>query len=350
MNREFTIGKRKIGLNHPPFIVAELSGNHNGKLERALELVRKAKEAGVDAVKLQTYTADTITWPGTSDKFKINDAASVWNGRSYYDLYQEASLPWDWHEPIFKLCGQLDLICFSTPFDETAVDFLEALQVPCYKIASAEIVDLPLIRKAAQTGKPLIVSTGAATSDEIEEAVAAAKEAGCEHLVLLKCTAAYPAAPAEMHLRTLPHMAKTFKTQVGLSDHTLGTSVAIASVALGATLIEKHMTLKRSEGGVDSHFSLEPHEFKQLVEDSTIAWQALGTVHYGPLPSEKLVHTLRPSLFFVEDLPEGAILEAKHLRTLRPALGLPPKEIDRLIGKRLAKSVKKGTPVQWDYF
>ncbi len=347
---EISIGGRKIGVNHPPYIVAELSGNHNGSLENALKLVEAAKAAGVHAVKLQTYTPDTITLDVKEGEFFINDPASLWQGKSLYQLYQEAYTPWEWHQPLFKRCLELGLTVFSTPFDETAVDFLETLQVPCYKIASLEIVDLPLIRKAAATGKPLILSTGGSTLAEIGEAVAAAREIGCRDLILLKCTSAYPALPADCNLRTLPHLAASFNTLVGLSDHTLGLGVPIASVALGGCFIEKHLCLSREDGGVDSAFSLEPAEFKSLVAETKTAWEALGKINYSALNSEKTTIAFRPSLYFIQDVAAGTIIQPEHIRSLRPGHGLPPKEFDNLIGLRLDKGVKKGTPVSWQLF
>lgn len=345
-----TIGKHKIGPHHPPFIVAEMSGNHNGSLERALKLVEEAKKAGVHAIKLQTYTPDTITLDVREEEFLIKDPKSLWKGRNLYDLYQEAHTPWKWHKPIFERCKKLGLVAFSTPFDETAVDFLEDLKVPCYKIGSLEIVDLPLIRKAASTGKPLIMSVGAANLAEIGEGVAAAREAGCKDIVLLKCCKVYPATPADSHLRTIPHLANCFNTLVGISDHTLSLGVPIASIALGGCLIEKHYTMSRAEGGVDSAFSLEPQEFKVLVEESKNAWEALGRIQYDPLESEKLEITFRPSLYFVEAIPAGETVKPHHIRSVRPGKGLPPKEIDNVIGLKLKKAVKKGTPVSWKLF
>lgn len=347
---EITIGSYKIGPNHPPFVVAEISGNHNGSLERALQLVDAAKEAGVHAIKLQTYTPDTITLDIKEGEFLISDPKSLWKGRNLYELYQEAHTPWEWHKPIFKYARKLGLAAFSTPFDETAVDFLEDLDVPCYKIGSLEIVDLPLIKKAAETGKPLIISVGAATLAETGEAVAAARDAGCKDLILLKCPKAYPAQPTDCNLLTLPYLASCFNTLVGISDHTLSLGVAVASVALGGCLVEKHFTFSRDEGGVDSAFSLEPKEFKELVEETKNAWQALGKIQFDPLPSELLELTFRPSLYFVEDLSANEIVQPHHIRSVRPGKGLSPKEIDNVIGLRLQKAVRKGTPVHWDLF
>lgn len=350
MAKDIQIGSRRIGLSYPPYIVAEISGNHQGSLERALQLVEKAKEAGAHAVKLQTYSADTITLDSTRPEFFIDDRDSLWQGRSLYDLYKEASLPWEWHAPIFKRCHELGITAFSTPFDETAVDFLEQLHVPCYKIASLEIVDLPLIEKIAKTKKPIILSTGASTFLEIADAVEAARRAGCEELILLKCTNAYPAQPQDAHLRTLPHLAQSFDVTVGLSDHTLGLAVPLTSVALGACLIEKHFTLSRQEGGVDAAFSLEPQELNALVVGSEKAWQSLGRVRYAPLPSEKVAYSHRPSLYFVVDLEAGAVVKPEHFKSIRPANGLPPKEAPLIIGMVLQSSVTKGTPVSWDLF
>lgn len=348
--KEITIGKHKIGTGHRPYVVAELSGNHNQSLERALKLVEVAKMTGVHAVKLQTYTPDTITLDIKDGDFLISDQKSLWKNRNLYDLYQEAHLPWEWHKPIMERCHHLGLDVFSSPFDETAIDFLEKLKVPCYKIASPEIVDLPLIREAAKTGKPLIISTAAATLEEIGEAVEAARSAGCQDLILLKCTASYPTKPIDSNIRTLTDLAKEFGTLVGVSDHSLGIGVAVASVALGSCFIEKHFTVSRADGGVDSAFSMEPDEMKALVIESERAWEALGKVQYGPLPTEKVTLSHRPSLFFVEELKEGTTVKAEHIRSVRPASGLPPKEIDNVIGLKLKAAVKKGTPVKWDLF
>ncbi len=350
MSKSIKIGPYSVGPGHPPFIVAEMSGNHGHSLERALKLVEAAKEAGVHAIKVQTYTAETITLDIKGGEFLIADQTSLWKNRDLYELYKEAHLPWEWHLPLFKRCRELGLQVFSTPFDESAVDFLETLNVPCYKIASPEIVDHPLIRKVASLGKPVILSTAASTLAEISEAVQVARDAGCKDLILLKCTAAYPALPIDANLRTIPHLAETFDLPVGLSDHTLGTSVPVASVALGACLIEKHFTLSREGGGVDSAFSLNPVEFKSLVEDSRSAWEALGQVRYEVLSSEQQTHSHRPSLYFVDELAAGETVLSQHVQSLRPGKGLAPKEMDKVVGLQLKKNVKRGTPVSWDLF
>lgn len=350
MENEVNIGRCKVGAAHPPLIVAELSGNHKGSLEHALSLVDAAKVAGIQAVKLQTYTPDTITLDIKEREFLIVDSSSLWKGRNLYDLYKEAYTPWEWHAAIFKRCRDRGIVPFSTPFDETAVDFLESLEVPCYKIASPEIVDLPLIKKVAATKKPLILSTGGATLDEIGDAVETARSNGCKELILLKCTMSYPAVPSDMNLRTIPHLAETFKTPVGLSDHTLGIGTALASISFGACLIEKHLTLSRKDGGVDSAFSMEPGEMKLLVEESRKAWESLGSVHYGCLPSEKQSFAHRPSLYFVEDVAAGTPVQPSHIRSVRPNNGLPPKEYDSVVGLTLRHSVVKGTPVSWKHF
>ena len=345
--KDIKIGNRLVGPSHRPFIVAELSGNHNKSLESALKLVDAAHLAGVDAIKLQTYTPDTITLDIKEGEFLITDKNSLWKGKTLYELYQQAYTPWDWHIPIFEKCKKLNMIAFSTPFDETAVDFLESLDVPCYKIGSPEIIDLPLIEKAAATGKPLILSTGGATKEEITEAVESAKKAGCQDIILLKCTMAYPARPEDFNLRTIPDMASYFNTTVGLSDHSLGIGVSVASIILGASVIEKHLTFNRNDGGVDSAFSLEPFEFKMLVEETFRAWQALGSIKYGPLPLELSCYSYRPSLYFIEDITAGTVLQKEHISSLRPNKGLPPKDVTKILGCKLIKDVKKGTPVSW---
>jgi N-acetylneuraminate synthase len=345
-----SIGTHRIGSGYPPFIVAELSGNHQGSLERALKLLEEAHKAGAHAVKLQTYTPDTITLKIKGGEFLIQDGNNLWKGRNLYDLYEEAHTPWEWHKEIFDRGRELGVVVFSSPFDETAIDFLEELNAPCYKIASPEIIDLPLIQKAAATGKPLILSTGASTLVEIGEAVCVARENGCKDLILLKCTTEYPTSPVHSHLRTLPHLAESFKVMVGLSDHSLGIGVPLAGIALGACLIEKHLTLSREEGGVDAIFSLEPTEFQSLVMESKRAWQALGEVHYGPLYEERVTLSHRPSLYFVAELAVGQIVQSEHIRSVRPNQGLSPKEIDKVIGLQLKQGVKYGTPVSWNLF
>ncbi|MCL6479751.1 MAG: pseudaminic acid synthase [Peptococcaceae bacterium] len=346
--KEIFILKKKIGNNHPPLIVAEMSGNHNQSLERALEIVETAAKAGAHAIKIQTYTADTMTLDIAHGEFYIGDSESLWKGKSLYNLYQEAYTPWEWHKPIFERCKELGLIGFSTPFDETAVDFLETLDVPCYKIASFENIDLPLIRKVAATGKPMFISTGLATVAELDEAVRTAREAGCNDLVLLKCTSTYPASPQNTNILTIPHMRELFQCQVGLSDHTMGIGVAVASVALGATVIEKHFTLSRADGGVDAAFSLEPAEMRALVIESERAWQALGKIHYGPTEKEKESMKFRRSLYITRDMKAGDIFTRENIRAIRPGFGLPPKYYDFLLGKKVKRDVTKGTPVDWD--
>lgn len=342
------ISKKIIGVKFPPFIIAELSGNHNQSLDRAIRIVDAAAKAGVHAIKLQTYTANTMTLDIDNNEFTIKDSESLWRGKSLYKLYQEAYTPWEWHKPIFERCKELGLIGFSTPFDESAVDYLESLDVPCYKIASFENIDLPLIRKVAATGKPMIISTGMATLAELDEAVRAARDAGCKELILLKCTSTYPADPGDSNLLTIPHMKKLFDCPVGLSDHTPGIGVAVASVALGATVIEKHLTLSRSEGGVDAAFSLELDEMRQLVEECTRAWQALGKIAYGPTPAEEKSLQFRRSLYVVKDMQAGEVFTRDNLRAVRPGFGLPPKYCDILLGKKVKRDVPKGTPVSWD--
>jgi len=342
------IGDRCIGQEYPPFIIAEMSGNHNQSLDRALEIVEAAAAAGAHALKLQTYTADTMTLDIAEGEFFISDSASLWKGSSLYALYQEAHTPWEWHRPIFNRCRELGLICFSTPFDATSVDFLESLDVPCYKIASFENTDLPLIRRVAATGKPMIISTGMATVAELDETVRAAREAGCNDLILLKCTSTYPSTPENTNIRTIPHLQELFGAQAGLSDHSMGTGVAVAAVALGATVIEKHFTLCRADGGVDSAFSLEPEEMKSLVLETERAWQSLGTVSYGPSEKEKKSLVFRRSLYVARDMAAGEAFTPQNLRAIRPGLGLAPKYLDVFMGKKVARSTKKGTPVSWD--
>jgi N-acetylneuraminate synthase len=348
MNRTIDIAGRSIGRSHRPFVIAEMSGNHNQSLDRALAIVEAAARAGAHALKLQTYTADTMTLDLARDEFFIDDPSSLWNGRSLHRLYQEAHTPWEWHAPIFERARALGIIPFSTPFDATAVDFLEQLGVPCYKIASFENTDLPLIRKVAATGKPMIISTGMATAADIDETVRAARDAGCRDLVLLKCTSTYPSEPTDTNLLTIPHMRALFDCEVGLSDHTFGIGAAVASVALGATVVEKHFTLARSDGGVDSTFSLEPAEMTALVVETERAWQALGEVSYGLTDKERNSLIFRRSLYVTENLAAGDVLTQRNLRPIRPGLGLPPKYLENLIGKRVGRAVHKGTPMSWD--
>ena len=331
-----------------PLIIAEMSGNHNQSLERALEIVEAAAKIGVHALKIQTYTAGTMTLNIGEGEFFINDSTSLWEGNSLYNLYQQAYTPWEWHKPIFDLCKELGIIGFSTPFDATAVDFLESLDVPCYKIASFENTDLPLIRKVASTGKPMIISTGMATVAELDETVRTAREAGCNDLILLKCTSTYPATPENTNILTIPHLRDLFDVQVGLSDHTMGIGVAVASVALGATVIEKHFTLSRADGGVDSAFSMEPEEMRQLVIESERAWQALGKISYGVTEAEKKSIVFRRSLYISQDMKKGDLLTPSNLRAIRPGSGLPPKYYDILLGKRIGCDVKAGQPMQWN--
>ncbi|GAM09645.1 pseudaminic acid synthase [Geobacter sp. OR-1] len=346
--KEFGIGDRQIGVRHPPFVIAEMSGNHNQSLDRALAIVDAAAAAGAHALKLQTYTADTITLDVHEGEFFISDDKSLWKGESLHSLYQQAYTPWEWHAPIFERCREKGLLCFSTPFDETAVDFLEHLGVPAYKIASFENIHLPLIRKAAATGKPMIMSTGMASLAELDEAVQAARDAGCSDLVLLKCTSSYPSTPEFSNLRTIPHLRELFKVEVGLSDHTMGVGAAVAAVALGATVIEKHFTLSRADGGVDSVFSLEPAEMQALVVETERAWQALGVVSYGPSEKEQGSLKFRRSLYVAADMAAGEAFTPENLRIVRPGYGLPPKFFDLIMGRKITVDAKKGTPVTWD--
>jgi N-acetylneuraminate synthase len=343
------IQEHPIGLDVPPFVIAELSGNHNGSLDRALAIVDAAASTGAHALKIQTYTADTMTLDIRDREFVITDPKSPWAGRSLYDLYEEAHTPWDWHAPIFDRARKHGMIPFSTPFDDTAVDFLETLDVPCYKIASFENTDLPLIRKVAATGKPMIVSTGMATLGEIDALVRAARDAGCRDLVLLKCTSSYPASPTNSNIRTIPVLREAFECEVGLSDHTLGVGVAVASVALGATVIEKHFTLSRADGGVDAAFSLEPAEMRSLVQETERAWQGLGAVAFGTGESESGSKVFRRSLYFVRDLPAGHVLKHDDIRAIRPGHGLPPSVADMVVGRALRASAHRGVPVSWKY-
>lgn len=348
MTDSFKIAGRSIGPGAAPFVIAEMSGNHNQSLDRALAIVDAAAKTGAHALKIQTYTPDTMTLDLDEREFHIADPNSLWAGTSLYKLYGEAHTPWDWHAPIFERARAHGMIPFSTPFDDSAVDFLEALEVPCYKIASFENTDLPLIRRVAATGKPLIISTGMATLAELDETVRAARGAGCRHLVLLKCTSTYPATPANTHIRTIPHLREMFGCEIGLSDHTMGVGVSVASVALGATVIEKHFTLDRREGGVDSTFSMEPHEMTQLVEETERAWQALGEVRYGPTEAERKSLQFRRSLYVTTDLKPGDVLGPDNVRAIRPGLGLPPGHIDAVLGRTVSRAIARGTPLSWD--
>lgn len=348
MNDEIRIGNRPIGPGHPPYLIAEMSGNHNGSLDRALAIVEACAAAGADAVKLQTYTPETMTLDSREPGFVVRDPGGPWDGRSLFELYRDAQTPWDWHEPIFKRCRQLGMQAFSSPFDRTAVEFLERLQVPAYKVASFENIDLPLIRAVARTGKPVIISTGMASTEEIGEAVEAARGAGARELVLLKCTSSYPAPPEHSNLATISDLRARFGALAGISDHTLGIGAAVAAVALGAVVIEKHVTLSRAEGGVDSAFSLEPHELKSLIEEARRAWQSVGRVAYGPGPNEKESMRFRRSLWIVRDVAAGGVLGADDVRSLRPAGGLSPKHLESSLGRRVKRAVKRGTPLTPD--
>jgi pseudaminic acid synthase len=342
------IAHRDIGRSHAPFVIAEMSGNHNQSLDRALEIVDAAAATGAHGLKIQTYTPDTMTIDLSEGDFYISDKNSLWAGTTLYKLYGEAYTPWEWHAPIFERARKLGLIPFSTPFDDTAVDFLESLDVPCYKIASFENTDLPLIRKVAATGKPMIISTGMATVAELDETVRAARDAGCRDLVLLKCTSTYPATPENTNIATIPHLRELFGCEVGLSDHTMGIGVSVASVALGASVVEKHFTLRRADGGVDSAFSMEPAEMAALVVETERAWQSLGAVAYGPTDAERKSLKFRRTLYITADLQPGDRLTRDNLRAIRPGGGLPPKYIDAFLGRSVASAVKRGTPVSWD--
>ncbi|GAA5159626.1 pseudaminic acid synthase [Viridibacterium curvum] len=342
------IGGRPVGTNAAPFFIAEMSGNHNASLDRALEIVDAIADTGAHALKLQTYTADTMTLDIRDGDFLIDDPKSLWHGRTLYDLYEEAHTPWAWHEPIFERARKRGMLAFSTPFDPTAVDFLASLDVPCYKIASFENADLPLIHKAASQGKPLIISTGMASLSEIGETVATARAAGCEQIVLLKCTSAYPASPSEINLMSIPHLREAFGTEVGLSDHTMGIGVAVAAVALGASVIEKHVTLRRADGGVDSAFSMEPDEVRMLIKETAVAQQAIGSVRYGRGLQEEGSVRFRRSLYVVTDIKAGEAFSAQNVRAIRPGMGLLPKHTEHVMGRKAARDIKRGTPMSWD--
>lgn len=339
------IGNHTIGLNHSPFIIAEMSGNHNQSLERALQIVDAAALAGAHAIKLQTYSADTITIKGA---YTINDENSLWNGKELYDLYQEAHTPWEWHQPIFDRAKEKGLVAFSSPFDETAVDFLETLHVPAYKIASFENTHLPLIRKVAQTGKPIIISTGVSSIADIDETVRLLRNEGCENFILLKCTSTYPATPENTNINTIPHLSKLYNCIVGLSDHTMGIGVSVAAVTLGARVIEKHFTLRRADGGVDSAFSLEPEELKALVVETKNAYLSLGEISYGVQQAEEKSKFFKRSIYVSKDIAIGEIFTNENLKIIRPGNGLAPKFIDDIIGKKAKCFIKAGTPLNWD--
>jgi pseudaminic acid synthase len=345
-----TIGNHKIGAGQAPFIIAEMSGNHNQSPERALEIVEAVAKTGAHALKIQTYTPDTMTLDLDEREFHISDPNSLWTGTSLYKLYSQAYTPWEWHQPIFERARELGIIAFSTPFDDTAVDLLESLEVPCYKIASFENTDLPLIRCVAATGKPMIISTGMASIAELDDTVRAARGAGCKDLILLKCTSTYPATAGNTNILTIPHMRELFDCEVGLSDHTMGVGVSVASVTLGATVIEKHFTLNRADGGVDSSFSMEPTEMAQLVVETERAWQALGQVSYGATEAEKKSIVFRRSLYVVQDLKAGDVLTKDNVRAIRPGLGLPTKYLEQVLGMKVKQDTKRGTALSWDIF
>jgi N-acetylneuraminate synthase len=339
----------KIGAESAPFIIAEMSGNHNQSLDRAIQIVDAAVAAGAHAIKLQTASPDGLTLDVDTEDFLITDPDSLWYGRNLYSLYKEAVTPWEWHKPIFDYCKQKNIIAFSSPFELKAVDFLEELRVPCYKIASFELVDVQLIRRVAQTGKPMIMSTGMASLSEIELAVKTARAEGNNQIVLLKCTSTYPATAADSNLLTIPHLQQAFGTQVGLSDHTMGVGVPCAAVALGATVVEKHFTLSRAEGGVDAAFSLEPHELKLLVEETQRAWESKGSVCYGGSKKEQVSLKYRRSIYVSEDIAEGEILTLENIRVVRPGFGLAPAHLDVLLGRRVNRGLKKGTAMSWEF-
>ena len=347
MNKYMHIKGRRIGRGEPVYVVAEVSANHNQSFEQAVALIRAAKEAGADAVKLQTYTPDTLTIKCDSDLFTLPEG-SLWAGKTLYDLYGEAYMPWEWQPKLKEIADDIGIDLFSTAFDPTAVDFLEEMGVPVHKVASFEIVDIPLIEKMARTGKPLIISTGMATLGEIEEAVQAARRAGATQIALLKCTSAYPAPPDEMNLRTIPHLSEAFGLPVGLSDHTLGIAVPVASVALGACIVEKHITLSRDIRTPDGAFSLEPHEFKAMVGAIRTVEKALGTVHYGVSEQEAKSRVFRRSLFVVKDMKVGEVFTEENVRSIRPAYGLHPRHLNDVLGRRAAQDIKEGTPLSWE--
>ena len=342
------IASRLIGADLPPFVIAEMSGNHNQSRDRALAIVDAAAHAGAHAIKLQTYTADTMTLDARGGSFEINDPSSLWSGQNLHDLYKKAYTPWEWHQPIMERARELGLTCFSSPFDESAVDFLEDLDAPAYKIASFENNHLPLIKKAASTGKPLIISTGMATLGELELSVNTAREAGCNDLILLKCTSTYPATPENTNISTIPHLKELFNVEVGLSDHTMGVGVAVAAVALGASVVEKHFTLARADGGVDSAFSLEPIELNSLVVETERAWSSLGQVSYGPSEAERKSLIYRRSIYVANDIAEGDLFTVDNIRIVRPGDGAPPWLFQKLLGQKSLRNYSAGTPLNFD--
>lgn len=343
---DLVIANRSIGPGHPVYIIAELSANHHQNFEEAVRLVHAAREVGADAVKLQTYTPDTITISSRRKEFQVA-GGTIWDGRSLHELYAEAFTPWEWQPKLKEISNAMGLALFSSPFDETAVDFLEEMNIPAYKVASFELIDLPLIKKIAKTGKPIIMSTGMASAEEINEALTAARDGGAPGVALLKCTSAYPSLPEEMNLRTIPELERRFKVPAGLSDHTLGIAVPVASVALGVCIIEKHLTLSRSDGGPDSAFSLEPDEFKAMVDAVRFAEKALGTVHFGPTAREQASLAFRRSLFVVEDMKRGEMFTRQNLRSIRPGHGLHTRHLPQIIGQHAACDIEKGTPLDW---
>jgi len=340
------ISGRKIGNNYPPYIIAELSANHNGDIQRAFKIMEAAKKSGADAIKLQTYTHETITLDCDSDEFQIK--GGLWDGKTLYELYKDAHLPWNWHKPLFEKAKELGITIFSSPFDSTAVELLESLNAPAYKIASFEVIDLPLIKRVAQTGKPMIISTGMANQEEIREAIDTARDNGCNELVVLHCVSGYPAPAAEYNLKTIGDIAERFNVLSGLSDHTIDNATAVAAVALGACIIEKHVTLDRNGGGADDSFSLEPRELTQLCKDCKTAWQAMGQVNYNRTDAEKGNIKFRRSLYFVKDLKAGDVITEDAVRSVRPGFGLAPKHLDHVVGRIMGVDVKRATPVNWE--
>ncbi|MBF0298304.1 MAG: pseudaminic acid synthase [Oligoflexia bacterium] len=349
MIEDLVVDQRRIGQSHAPFVVAEMSSNHNQSLERALNIAKAAADAGVDALKLQTYTPETMTLNLDSGDFFISNQDSPWKNRILYELYKQAYTSWEWQEKIFQYCKELKIICFSTPFDSSAVDFLQKLNNPIYKIASFENVDLPLVRRVASLNKPILLSTGMASISELSETVDAIKEQNNNKICLLKCTSSYPSSPKDSHINTIPHMRQLFNVQTGLSDHTLGIGVALASISLGSTIIEKHFTLCRADGGVDAAFSLEPNEMKQLVKEAKMAWQSLGNVFYGITESEIKSKVFRRSIYVAEDIMEGELITSKNVRCVRPGYGLQPKYYDLIQGKKVNRKLDRGMPMKLEY-